>query len=60
MIKNLYLILKKDIFGVHVQYPEKLHDLHNHLPFQPERMKTDKVEKLVANLQKKFKANWKL
>ena len=31
---------------VDVQYPEKLHDLHNDLR---ERMKIQKVEKLVAN-----------
>ena len=28
----------------------KLHDLLNDLPFFPERMKTEKSEKLVANL----------
>ena len=33
-----------------VQYPEKLHDLHNDLLFLPERLKIEKVEKLVANL----------
>ena len=27
-------------FEVDVQYPEKLHDVHNYLPFLPERMKT--------------------
>ena len=35
---------------VDVQYPEKLHDLHNDLLFLPERLKIEKVEKLVANL----------
>ena len=35
---------------VDVQYPEKLHDLHNDLPFLPERLRIEKVEKLVANL----------
>ena len=35
---------------VDVQYLEKLHELHNDLPFLPERMKIEKVEKLVANL----------
>ena len=35
---------------VDVQYPEKLHDLHNDLPFLPYRMKIEKVEKTVANL----------
>ena len=33
-----------------VQYPEKLHELHNDLPFLPERMKIERVEKLVTNL----------
>ena len=36
-----------------VQYLEKLHELHNGLPFLPERMKIEKVEKLVANLHDK-------
>ena len=52
---------------VHVQYPEKLYELHNDLPFLPERMKIEKVEKLVTNLHdktacyshKKFKASVK-
>ena len=35
------------------QYPEKLHELHNDLPFLPERMKLEKVEKLVTNLHDK-------
>ena len=35
---------------IDVQYLEKLHDLHNNLPFLPERIKIEKVEKLVANL----------
>ena len=35
---------------VDVQYLEKLHELHNDLPFLPERMKIEKVEKLVTNL----------
>ena len=33
-----------------VQYIEKLHELHNHLPFLPERMKIEEVKNLVANL----------
>ena len=32
-----------------VLYPEQFHDLHNDLPFLPERMKIEKVEKFVAN-----------
>ena len=35
---------------VDIQYPEKLHELHNHSQFLPERMKIEKVEKLVTNL----------
>ena len=38
---------------VDVQYPEKLHELHNDLPFLPERMKIEKVEKLVTNFHDK-------
>ena len=38
---------------VDAQYLEKLHDLHNNLPFFPERMKIEKFEKLVANLHDK-------
>ena len=37
-------------FEVDVQYTEKLHVLYNDLPFLPERMKIEKVKKLVANL----------
>ena len=40
-------------FKVDVQYPEKLHELYNDLPFLPERMKIEKVETLVANLHDK-------
>ena len=36
-----------DFLEVDVQYPEKLHKLHNDLPFLLARMKT---EKLVTNL----------
>ena len=36
---------------VDVQYP--LHELHNDLPFLPERMKIEKTEKLVTNLHDK-------
>ena len=37
----------------HVQYPEILHDLHNDLLFLSEKMTTEKVEKLAANLHGK-------
>ena len=36
-----------------VQYPEKLHELYNDLPFLPKRTKIEKVKKLVANLHDK-------
>ena len=38
---------------VDVQYLEKLHELHNDLPFSHEIMKIEKVEKLVTNLHDK-------
>ena len=41
---------KEYFLEVDFQHPEKLHELHNDLPFLPERMKTEKVEKLLANL----------
>ena len=34
---------------VDAQYPEKLHELYNDLPFLPERRKIEKVQKLVTN-----------
>ena len=37
----------------YVQYPEKLHELHNDIPFLPEKMKIEKVEKLIGNLHDK-------
>ena len=42
-----------DFLEIDVQYPEKLLDLYNDLPFLLERMKIEKVEKLVANLHDK-------
>ena len=38
---------------VDVQYPEKLPELHNHLPFLQNRIKIQKFEKLAANLHDK-------
>ena len=40
-------------YEVYVQYSEKLHEIHNDLPFMPERMKIEIVEKLVTNLYDK-------
>ena len=38
---------------IDVQYLEKLLEFHNDLPFLPEKMKTEKVKKVVANLHDK-------
>ena len=38
---------------VDIQYLEKLRELHNNVPFLPERMKIKKFEKFVANLPDK-------
>ena len=37
-------------FEIDVQYLEKLLELHNDIPFLPERMKIGKVAKLLDNL----------
>ena len=37
---------EKYFLEVDVQYPEKIHELHNDLPFLQERMKIEKTEKL--------------
>ena len=36
-----------------IQYPEKVHELHNDLQFLPEKMKFEKFEKLFTNLHDK-------
>ena len=41
------------ILEVDLEYPEKLHDSHNDYPLCPERVKCDKVEKLIPNLRDK-------
>ena len=44
------------ILEVDLEYPEKLHDLHNDYPFCPERVKCENgVEKLIPNLRDKTK-----
>lgn len=43
------------ILMVDVDYPKKLHDLHNDYPLLPERKIVDKVEKLIPNLENKKK-----
>ena len=45
---------KGHFIDVDVQYTKKLHELHSDLPFLSERMKIEKVEKLVANLLDKI------
>ena len=44
---------KAQFFEGDVQYPENSHELHNDLRFFLEKMKIEKVEKLVANLHDK-------
>ena len=44
---------KRYFFEVDVQYLQKLNNLHNDLTFFPERVKIEKVEKVVANLHDK-------
>jgi len=36
-----------------LEYPKKLHDLHNEYPLAPERIEINKVEKLIPNLIKR-------
>ena len=38
---------------VDLEYPKKLHDLHNDYPLAPEQIKVNKVEKLIPNLWNK-------
>ena len=41
------------ILELDVEYPKRLHDLHSDLPLLPERMETDKCNKLVCTLYDK-------
>ena len=43
------------ILEVELEYPKKLHDLHNEYPLAPERIKVNNVEKLIPNLNDKEK-----
>ena len=45
--------MTKVIFEVDAQYPKKLHEIHNDLPFLQKRTKIHKVEKRVAILHDK-------
>ena len=54
LIKNYNEKVIKDVFlKLMFKYTKKLLELHNYLLFLPERMKIEKVEKLVANLHDK-------
>ena len=44
---------RRFVFEVDVCYLKKLHELHSDLPFLPERMKIEKIEKLIAILHDK-------
>ena len=39
---------ERHFLEVDVQYPKTLHDLHNDLPYLPERMKGEKVKKTCS------------
>ena len=41
------------ILEVDLEYPKKLHDLHNDYPLAPEQIEVNKVEKLIPNLWNK-------
>ena len=46
-------VMKVIFLEINVQYLKKSHELHNDLPFLPERIKIEKVKKFVANLNDK-------
>ena len=54
-IKNYNEESNKGYFlEVDIQHPEKLHELHNYLPFSPKKKKKiEKFEKLITNLHYK-------
>ena len=43
------------ILEVDLEYPQNLHELHDDYPLAPERLITNKVEKLIPNLNDKIK-----
>ena len=43
------------ILEVDLEYPKKLHNEHNEYPLAPERLKVNKVDKLIPNLRNKEK-----
>ena len=44
---------KRYFLEIDVQYPKELHERHDDLPFLPEKMKIEKVVKLLTNLHDK-------
>ena len=51
--KNSYNEENDGYFLEVIQYWEKLHELHNDLPFSPEKKKIEKVRRLITNLYDK-------
>ena len=43
------------ILEVDLEYPKNLHDTHNEYPLAPERLRVNKVDKLIPNLNNKEK-----
>ena len=61
---NNYESDEGNFFEIDAQYPKKLHELQNDLPFLTQRMKINKVKKLLPNLLDKTEyvihiTNWK-
>ena len=54
-MKDIFLKLMFNIYHEFVISYKKLHGLHNDSQFLPEKMKIQKLEKLVANLRNKTK-----
>ena len=53
-IKNHNKVYDKKYFlEVDIQYPKILHELHDDLPFLPERIKIENVYKLITNFHDK-------
>ena len=46
---------KPCILEVDLEYPKELHDLHNEYPLAPEKIKVNKIDKLIPNLNDKSK-----
>ena len=54
VIKDIFLKLVFNILNLKLNWTEqKLNEFHNDLPFLPEKMKIEKIERLVANLHGK-------